>query len=266
MPKSRPTDAEVTSTVFFDMQIGDKDAGRIEMGLYGGVVPKVILTRPHEQASLERKSQTCTSAQTAENFRQLCTGEAGFGYEGSPFHRVIPGFMCQGGDITMGNGMGGKSIYGGKVQLESSIVGTRCCVPCWDVTYRACTRPLSRLGSLRTRILTLATVGPVRSAWRTRAPIPTARSSSSAVSGLDERPLVCAPATPSLSLRPLCLCANVTAILSSATASDTSFLDGKHCVFGKVTAGMDVVKAIERVGSGSGATAQAVTVKASGEL
>jgi len=100
-----PPDCTFTDQCFFDLTIGGEAAGRVVFGMYGNVVPK-----------------------TVANFVALCKGDqtsaagSALAYKGSAFHRVIPGFMCQGGDFTRGDGTGGESIYGEKFEDENFAV------------------------------------------------------------------------------------------------------------------------------------------------
>ena len=115
--------------VFMDLTFGDGDdvpRHRLVMSLYSDVVPR-----------------------TAENFRALCTNHnkgSSIAFKGSQFHRIIPGFMAQGGDFTRGDGTGGRSIYGGKFE------GGYCTAVCSASTAAHVTCPQMRTLSSDTQL------------------------------------------------------------------------------------------------------------------
>ncbi|XP_007537548.1 peptidyl-prolyl cis-trans isomerase A-like [Erinaceus europaeus] len=100
--RDRPIAIVNPTVLFFDIAVDREALGRVSFELFADKVPK-----------------------TAENFHALSTGEKGLGYKGFCFHRVIAGFMCQGGDFTRHNGTGGKSIYGEKFEDENFILKHR---------------------------------------------------------------------------------------------------------------------------------------------
>ena len=170
----------ITNKVFLDISINDKKVGGIIIGLFGKITPY-----------------------TVENFRALCTGEKGIGKKGKPlhfkgsiFHRIISGFMMQGGDFTYSDGRGGESIWGYNFKDENFKLNLDC-----------------------KGLVAMANAGP-----------------------------------------------NTNGSQFFITFSNTSWLNGKHFVFGKVLQGINVVKLVEKYGSEDGKPKAIIRIDDSGEL
>merc|ERR1719213_762545 len=107
---SGSADGDGSIYVYLEVEISSVNIGRMIFKLYHNICPR-----------------------TVENFRSLCTGERGTGlmtklnlhYKGARFHRIISGFMAQGGDFELGDGRGGESIYGGKFNDETAGLSLR---------------------------------------------------------------------------------------------------------------------------------------------
>ena len=141
----KKSEADVTETVYFDISIGRRRAAACgAWALRRHAVHKSCLRAIDGATPARRRGERLvdvrtgdTTPKTCENFKQLCTGAKGFGYKGSPFHRIIPGFMCQGGDFTNENGTGGKSIYGEKLKTRILTWSTAALGPCpWRTPAR----------------------------------------------------------------------------------------------------------------------------------
>lgn len=163
-----------------------------------------------------------TVPKTVENFYQLALAKPGEGYPGSIFHRVISNFMIQGGDFTEGSGRGGRSIYGGKFPDEN-----------FDLKHEGPgTLSMANAGRDTNGSQFFITSGYTDGAY-------TQLSIAWKTCACTRR--IYSPSFHAPSPRP-----------SPPTAVKTSWLDGKHVVFGKVASGMDVVKYIENVAKGRG--------------
>ena len=196
--------------VYFTMQIGER--------------------RSYKNIVMELKQDTVPL--TAANFLELCTHKKGFGFKDSSFHRVIPNFMCQGGDFTRHNGTGGKSIYGEKVRRREVSSSRNSCV-CPLCFIRGCiVFRLSHCGS-SPRSSLLIQFADENFVLKHEGP------------GI----LSMANAGPNTNGSQFFLCTR-----------GTDWLDGKHVVFGQVVDGYSTVMAIESVGSGSGSTAHPVKI------
>ncbi|MEW5301586.1 MAG: hypothetical protein WDW36_004437 [Sanguina aurantia] len=173
-------DMAITHRVYMQLEAGGKALGRVAIGLYGNAAPR-----------------------TVENFVALCKGDGGVGgmgkalsFSGCNFHRIIPGFMVQGGDITNGDGTGGDSIFGPTFEDENL-----------------------KLKHDGAGVLAMANAGK-----------------------------------------------DTNSSQFYITLAAQPHLDGKHVVFGKVEAGMELVRRLESMGSSDGTPKQAVRVVSCGEL